>query len=187
VLNGYIPSDFFEIYNQSITINVLNPDRTILAEKLIDRDTINNGGFTINFSVTPTRFASIIIQSNKSVTPKTYGISEDERELSFLLLSLNVFENDDAGTESAIREGIELAEQFINADNLVDASKLLNKILEYDPHNIEALNDIVVVKILQKKNDEAKDLLSRVLSLDPENEIAIENFKYLEQNYPTTT
>ena len=49
------------------------------------------------------------------------------------------------------------------------AVKTLNKIIDIDPHNSEALIEITRNYILEKKFDQAKETIEKVLSKDPNN------------------
>jgi len=90
VIHGYIPANFFKIYNQSIVISVLRPDNTVIATKLIDVSNCSDGKFAFDFSLPPLDFASIYIITDKSVIPKNEGFNADTRELSFLLKKFSV-------------------------------------------------------------------------------------------------
>ena len=76
---------------------------------------------------------------------------------------------------------LEEAEDLINRSDLSGAEKILNTIVRSNPNSIDALNDLAVVKIMQNNLEEALTHLSSVLTLDPSNEIAIENLNYLEK------
>lgn len=81
---------------------------------------------------------------------------------------------------------LDLAEQLLSDGKLEQAEIILKKILEKDLNCVDALNDLVVLEIMKRNYIGALDFIERVLKLEPENEIAIENFVYIEQNVNKT-
>ncbi|MCZ7603308.1 MAG: glycosyltransferase [Melioribacteraceae bacterium] len=75
---------------------------------------------------------------------------------------------------------LEEAEELINNSDLDGALEILNKLLRQSPSSTEVLNDLAVVKIMQNQIEDALGFISRVIELDPQNEIALENLKYIE-------
>jgi len=73
------------------------------------------------------------------------------------------------------------AESLIEQKNYNEAKKLLHKILNIDPKNILALNNLSVVHILENQSEIASDLIQKILEMEPENEVAIGNQEYLAQ------
>lgn len=55
------------------------------------------------------------------------------------------------------------------------AGNVLNNILEIQPLNIVALNNLALVRIVQKRWEEAESAIDRVLALDPANAEAVHN------------
>ncbi|MBW7888308.1 MAG: glycosyltransferase family 29 protein [Bacteroidetes bacterium] len=72
------------------------------------------------------------------------------------------------------------AESYIQQEDLENAKSTLYKILNLEPSNIEALNDLSVITIIENNLSEAEELLSIILQCDPENEVALTNLKYLQ-------
>jgi Flp pilus assembly protein TadD len=60
---------------------------------------------------------------------------------------------------------------------------LLECIVAYDPHFGHALNDLAVLHILEGRNDEARHEIEQLLAIDSTNEIALENYQYLQNVY----
>jgi len=73
------------------------------------------------------------------------------------------------------------AENLIENNQFDEATKILEKLLDLNSKNIDALNDLAVMAIHEMKINKAVELLSQVLEIDPENEIALENIIYLTQ------
>ncbi|MCU7495313.1 MAG: glycosyltransferase [Ignavibacteria bacterium] len=76
---------------------------------------------------------------------------------------------------------IEKAETFIESNDLSSARKVLEAVLLMEGENIDALNDLSVVEILEKNYSKAAELLERVISKDPLNEVATENVLALQR------
>ncbi len=74
------------------------------------------------------------------------------------------------------------AESLIQESNFSSAKELLKELLNEDYQNIDALNDLAVVSILTENYNEATNYINRVLQIDQQNEIALENFRFLEQS-----
>jgi GT2 family glycosyltransferase/glycosyltransferase involved in cell wall biosynthesis len=72
------------------------------------------------------------------------------------------------------------AEELINKSDLAGAEKILMHLLEKDNQAIDVLNDLAVIKIMQNNLEEALNYINKVIKNDPQNEIAIENLKYIE-------
>lgn len=72
------------------------------------------------------------------------------------------------------------AKQALQNGYIQRAKELLTKVLNQSPNNIKALNNLAVTKILEKDWDFARNTLQKVLELDPSNNVALENVKYLE-------
>jgi len=78
-------------------------------------------------------------------------------------------------------EFINSIENEISNNNFNQALEIINNGLQYQPNNLDLLNNLAVVYLLQSKWNEATATLRRILQLDPNNEIALENSKYLEK------
>jgi Flp pilus assembly protein TadD len=74
------------------------------------------------------------------------------------------------------------SEELIHNNNTLEARTKLNKITESESDNLDALNNLAVVEIMEENYQEASNILSRVIQLDPQNEIAADNIAYLEEN-----
>lgn len=72
-------------------------------------------------------------------------------------------------------------EELIEAGSTEKAKLLLIEILEKDNANVDALNNLAVIEIMEKNYSIAVELLSNVLSLDAQNDVAIGNLQYLNQ------
>lgn len=83
-------------------------------------------------------------------------------------------------TETSKNELLTKAEELIEEGNLFDARKVLDTmlILKYD--DVDALNDLAVVEILDENYSLAFEYLKKVLSINPENVVAIDNMKYIK-------
>jgi tetratricopeptide (TPR) repeat protein len=76
-------------------------------------------------------------------------------------------------------ETISFAEKLIELNELSLAEKILVKVLSADSSNIDALNDLAVIKILQKDYSAAESFILDVVKVDPKNEMARNNYNYL--------
>jgi len=75
---------------------------------------------------------------------------------------------------------LELAEELIEKEKNNEAEALLLEILESEPSNVIALNNLSVIKIIEEKYDEAVKLITKILAINPEDEIALENMIFLK-------
>jgi tetratricopeptide (TPR) repeat protein len=95
-------------------------------------------------------------------------------------LSLDAKDNNlDLSSEESFPT-LEEAEELINNSDLDGALEILNKLLRQSPSSTEVLNDLAVVKIMQNQIEDALGFIRKVIELDPKNEIALENLKYIE-------
>ncbi len=83
--------------------------------------------------------------------------------------------------ELSFEEIIKKAENLIEQNNFSDAKIILESLLTNEPNNIDALNDLGVVAMLEKDYNTAADKWIKVLSIDKNNEIAIQNMVYLDK------
>ncbi len=104
------------------------------------------------------------------------------KKLADVNLKLGLDENNNSLelTESKQQYTLEDAEELINKSDLKGAAKILDQLLEDNPGNIDALNDYAVINIMQKDYEAALGNINKVIEIDPQNEIAIENLKYIE-------
>lgn len=76
---------------------------------------------------------------------------------------------------------LEEIESEIERGNLDTAEKIISmarNIYNFDKH-LEFLNDLAIIRVLQNRNEEAIQIFSKILSIDPNNEIAKENLLVL--------
>ena len=78
-------------------------------------------------------------------------------------------------------DALNQAEEYIENGNLHEAKKILSSILINEPENTDALNDLAVVSIMEEKLEDALMLIDVILDIDPNNEIARDNFNILMQ------
>ncbi|MGE5402771.1 MAG: glycosyltransferase [Ignavibacteriales bacterium] len=76
---------------------------------------------------------------------------------------------------------IEKAEEFIENSDLISARKMLETVLLLEPENTDALNNLSVIEIMEKNYPAAVEIIERVISRDPENEVATENLLYFQR------
>ncbi len=72
------------------------------------------------------------------------------------------------------------AELFIQAGRLEEAKEILWKTILNFPFDVQALNNVVVIEIMQERYESALGLLKRVLDIDPDNQVALSNLGYIE-------
>ncbi len=81
---------------------------------------------------------------------------------------------------------LEEIEQQIAQNNLDIAKQNLRQLLEVHSENIDVLNDLAVVTIMESNIEEAIMIIEKILSIEPLNEIAKENYNYLKENFEIT-
>ena len=74
------------------------------------------------------------------------------------------------------------AERLIESRKFQEAELILKEIIDSHPSNVDALNDMAVVKILENKYEDAFELLKKVIAIDPENKTASENIHVVLTN-----
>lgn len=67
------------------------------------------------------------------------------------------------------------AEDHINNEELVQGRKKLMIALDIDNNNVDALNNLAVIETMQENYFEAVTLLKKVISIDPQNDVALDN------------
>ena len=72
------------------------------------------------------------------------------------------------------------AEKFIENQNYGDAKNILFDILNLQPDNVDALNNLSVVAILENNTGFAYDLLNAAKTIEPNNEVTLGNLEYLQ-------
>jgi hypothetical protein len=73
------------------------------------------------------------------------------------------------------------AEGCIESQNTAAAREVLRQIVSAFPGNVDALNDMAIVEIMEQRIPAALALLKQILLLQPDNEIARENFSLISQ------
>ncbi len=76
---------------------------------------------------------------------------------------------------------LEQAEEFINAENYSRARSILGEIISEDKKHVDALNDLSVIDILEGNFYGAAEMISKIIDIDPQNEVAIDNLANLEK------
>lgn len=74
-----------------------------------------------------------------------------------------------------------MSEDLIAKGELEEAKKLINLIIEKNPNDIAALNNLGLISILNQDYKSAVDLLETVIDIDPDNEIALKNLIYIDK------
>lgn len=105
-------------------------------------------------------------------------------KLGVVNIKLGLPENDNslAGAVKETNYSIQDAEELINKSDLKGAAEILDQLLEDNPGNIDALNDYAVINIMQKDFEAALQNINKVIELDPQNEVALENLQFIEQS-----
>jgi glycosyltransferase involved in cell wall biosynthesis/radical SAM superfamily enzyme YgiQ (UPF0313 family) len=92
------------------------------------------------------------------------------------------------GSSTPVNKPITERDVLLEAEKLIESKKYdkaeeqLNKILQWNSKNIDALNDLAVVCILKKEYEKAVELIKKVLALDYKNTVALDNQNYMLQN-----
>ena len=126
---------------------------------------------------------------NKSDKPRVYynelpnRVSFDNlvRMLSYYLPidQVELIEVKKTGRMTYSEKIISLVEESIQSNHLANARELLDNILVNDPSNLDALNNLAVIEILKNNFHSGIEYLKKVISLNPNNKIALENIRYL--------
>jgi len=72
-------------------------------------------------------------------------------------------------------------EEYIEKEDFLTAESILKNIISNNPTDVNSLIDLSVVKAKQNNFAEAEDYLQRVIEIDPNNEIAINNYLFLAE------
>jgi glycosyltransferase involved in cell wall biosynthesis/lipoprotein NlpI len=86
-----------------------------------------------------------------------------------------------AAENSAHFQKLERAENLINNEKYSDARLILNEILNEDNKHVDALNDLSVIEILEGNFYRATEMISEIIDIDPQNEVAKDNLMNLEK------
>lgn len=84
--------------------------------------------------------------------------------------------------DPGLSETISMAERALESGDIADAKMRLLPVLAEEPQNIAALNDLAVAEIVVKNWASASSLISRVLSVDGKNSVALNNLQVLNNS-----
>lgn len=80
-----------------------------------------------------------------------------------------------------LEKKLELAEELIGENRNDEAEDLLHEVLRSEPANVIALNNLSVLEIVKENYEEAAKLIAKVLVINSDDEIALENMSYLKE------
>ncbi len=106
---------------------------------------------------------------------------EAQKKLEMINEKLGYDKSDNKLIDYDPAEIIQHAEALIEKEEYEQAKQILTELLDKAPDYIDALNDLAVINIVENKFMDALQLINKVLSIDPENEIALGNFQYINQ------
>jgi len=98
------------------------------------------------------------------------SVSDMVKEINILLQS---------SISNMTKEKLEHAELLIAKNEIDMAEDILKELLFTEPNNIDVLNDISVVYVLKSKYMDARNAITKILALDPTNEVALENRHFI--------
>jgi len=124
------------------------------------------------------RDAKLLFEQLSKIEPKNLlarkGLVKVNR-----LMGLTVSDN------SPLRDDIgdlpSVAEEGIYKNDVTFARRVLVKILSIDPLHVDTLNNLSVCDIMEEKIDDALKKIAIILQIDPDNETATANYKYLQE------
>ncbi len=91
----------------------------------------------------------------------------------------DIYEKHQSVRESA-NEINKQAKQALQRGDVQKTKELLTEVLHQSPYNVKALNNFAVARMMERDWKSAQEILQKVLQIDPANQIARENAKYLE-------
>ncbi|MCS7054253.1 MAG: DUF115 domain-containing protein [Ignavibacterium sp.] len=101
---------------------------------------------------------------------------------------LNIIANDpyneiaiDAAEHFMNLDELTKAEELIQKNDLFNAQKVLNEIILENENNLDALIDLSVVETIKENYKNSKELLELALSIDPSNQVALDNLNYIKE------
>ena len=107
-----------------------------------------------------------------------YFVNDPSFDITRVVVEDGVVEKVNA-LEDSVKELLLKAESLIESGDYSNAKIFLDKILFNDPRNLNALIDLSVLEIQRSNHTEADILIQYILYIDPDNEIALGNYKYL--------
>ncbi|MDP1995334.1 MAG: hypothetical protein Q8K40_08835, partial [Ignavibacteria bacterium] len=84
-----------------------------------------------------------------------------------------------------IENKLDLAEELIDKDRNDEAEILLHEVLASEPTNVIALNNLSVIEIMKEHYEDAIKLISKVLAINHEDEIALGNMNFIKEKLTT--
>jgi|GEM_PF-1489470 len=120
---------------------------------------------------------------------------EEQNEKEDIEIESYQYVEDVTAGENEITEYSVTDKKLIEAEELIDknqyesAKKLLAELITENAMNTEAINDLAVICVLEENYEEALKLIDLVLEIDPANETAKDNFKYIcekQENPPNS-
>ncbi len=88
--------------------------------------------------------------------------------------------------EVLVKDIINLSESLIENKDYLSARNLLSQTLSLGKENLEILNNLAVVDILENKIESAVETLNKVLAIEPNNSVALNNLKIVAERITTT-
>ncbi len=102
-----------------------------------------------------------------------------DSEIEDLPCNINVTATKPLNSQNAIQ----LAEKFLQSGDTTTAERILNSLLRKNENNADALTDLAFIKIQTNQIKEATKLLEKAIAIQPGNDIVLENFYYIAENY----
>ncbi len=133
--------------------------------------------------------AAEMFEEAKQMLEWAFKVAPEDNEVRKNLIAINEklgLSSDDNRLEALERDNyqrIQEAEKLIDEDKIDDAEAIIKKVLESDEYHIDGMNDLSVIYLMRGNVVEALKLIEKVLALEPENEVAMANLKYVEENY----
>ena len=109
------------------------------------------------------------------------GMTEQEKSFYAKQLEekLKARKNDIGWNNRKSAKALIEAEKCIENHNLSEAKSKLLEVLNSEPENVEALNDLSVVYVLEDNLENASELIDTALKIEPFNDVAIGNRNYI--------
>ncbi len=156
-------------YNKVLLVSSLA--REIYSSENITKKLVNIYKEVINENI-----GESISEQNRTLIDEIRGIIKETVIATKGELHFTINEKE----EEYHKKLLEIAEDLIETRHFTSAKLVLNKMLKDNQDDLDVLNDLSVIDILEENFDSAMTLISNILILDPNNEIAQGNLKYLE-------